>query len=206
MLKLPTHLVTLAALAACGVLLVARPAPAGIYIDVGNVRLLPDTPGQMVQLWLTTDAADRVGGCSFNAQIGDGGPDIGGTDGPVISAVDLETGTIFTGNNRGHTDINSLAQLAMYSIVTESGTVPAEGLLVTLTIDTTGFTTPGATWTLAIGQTLNGPTDFAPTPAIITDGTITLTPEPAAMTLLALGGIALLIRRRRGLVKLPPFD
>ena len=196
MSKRPTHLVAVAALAACVVLVAARPAPGGMYIDVGNVKLLPDTPGQTVAIWLTTDAADRVAGCNFNAEIGGAGPAFGGIDGPRITGVDLVTGTIFDGNNRGQTNLNSLGQLAMYSIVTDGGTVPAGGLLATLTIDTTGFTTPGSTWTLALGQTHNGPTDFAPDPAIITDGSIMLVPEPAAAALLGLGGLAMLIRRR----------
>jgi hypothetical protein len=196
MSRRPIHLVAVAALAACVVLLGARPAPGEIYIRVDNVKLLPDTPGQTVPVLLTTDAADRVAGCNFNVEIGGAGPDFGGVDGPRITGVDLVTGTIFDGNNRGQTNINSLGQLAMYSIVTEGGTVPAGGLLATLTIDTTGFTTPGTTWTLALGQTNNGPTNFAPDPAIITDCSIMLVPEPAAAALLGLGGLAMLIRRR----------
>ena len=196
MSKRPTHLVAVAALAACVVLLAARSAPGELYIRVDNVKLLPDTPGQAVAIWLTTDAADRVAGCNFNAEIGGAGPAFGGIDGPKITGVDLVTGTIFDGNNRRQTNINSLGQLAMYSIVTEGGTVPAGGLLATLTIDTTGFTTLGSTWTLALGQTNNGPTNFAPDLAIVTDGSIRLVPEPAAAALLALGGLALLFRRR----------
>jgi hypothetical protein len=196
MLKRPTHLAGLVALAACGVLLSALPAAAEIYIDVGKVMLRPDTPGQRVLVRLTTDAADRVAGCNFNAEIGDAGSAFGGIDGPAITAVDMEIGTIFAGNNRGQTDLGSLAQLATYSIVTDSGTVAAEGLLATLTIDTTGFTTPGATWKLELDHTLNGPTDFAPLHAIISDGTITLIPEPASMALLGCGALSLLVRRR----------
>jgi len=198
MLRRRTHLATLAALAAFGVLLAAGPAPAEIYIDVGNVRLLPDMPGQTVLIRVRTDADDRVAGCNFNAEIGRASSAFGGIDGPLITAVDMETGTIFAGNNRGQTNVGSLGQLAMYSIVTDSEAVPAGGLLATMTIDTTGFTTPGSTWTFALDQTLNGPTDFAPQSAIISDGSITLTPEPGAMTLLALGGLGLLVRRRRG--------
>lgn len=197
MLKHQRHLAAVAAFSAVVVLIAAGGASADMYIDVGNVMLLPDTPGQTVQIMVSTDAADMVGGCNLNAEIAGGGPAYGGVAGPVITAVDMEAGTIFAGNNTGQTDLGSLAQLATYSIVTTSGTVPADGLLVTLTIDTTGFTTPGSTWTLALGQTLNGLTDFAPTPAIISEGTIQLIPEPASLALMALAGAALLRRRRR---------
>ena len=182
--------------ALCGPL-AAKPARAAIFIDVGNIKLLPDTPGQAVQIHVTTDAADFIGGCNFNAQIGDGGSAFGGTDAPTITGVDLISGTIFDGNNRGQTDVGSGPQLATYTIVTGSGTVKADGLLATLTIDTTGYTTLGQTWALDLGQTLNGPTDFAPTAAIISDGTITLVPEPGVFAILAVGCLLLMIRRRR---------
>ncbi len=196
---MPKRTRNLAAIAAllAGVLIAATRAPAAIYIDVGDHLLLPNTPGQTVFITVSADAADAVAGCNFNAQIAGGGIAYGGQAGPAISAVDMETGTIFAGNNTGQSDLGSLAQLATLSIVTASGTVPADGLLATLTIDTTGLATPGATWPLELGQTLNGPTDFAPAPAVITEGTIQIIPEPTSLALLALPALALLRRRRR---------
>ncbi len=194
MLKQAKHL---AAIAAVVVLIAAGSVSADMYIDVGNHLLLPDTPGQTVRFMVSTDAGNTVGGCNFNAEIAGGGPAYGGELGPAITAVEMEAGTIFADNNTGQRDLGSLAQLATYSIVTTSGTVPADGLLATLTIDTTGFTTPGATWTLELGHTLNGTTDFAPAFVMITEGTLEIIPEPTSLALLPLAGLALLGRRRR---------
>ena len=196
-----------AALAIALAALAAAPAsaPATLYIHVGQINLLPDTPNQTAGIWVTTDSADQVGGCNFNAQVAGGGPELGGLDGPDITGVDLTSGTIFAGNHLAQTDLGSLAQLAMYSVVTQDGTVTADGLLASLTFDTTGFSAIGSTWALELSATHNGPTDFAPTGATITDGTIRIVPEPA--TLLSLTGACLAaggylrrrlrIRRRR---------
>lgn len=196
MLRQTRHIAAIAAVVGI-VLLAAGSVSADMYIDVGDHMLLPDTPGQIVRIMVSTDAGDMVGGCNLNAEIAGGGPAYGGEFGPAITAVDMEAETIFAGITEGATDIGSLAQLAICSIVTTGGTVLADGLLATLTIDTTGFTTPGSTWTLELGQTLNGPTDFAPAPAIISEGTIQLIPEPTTLALLGLSGLALLHRRRR---------
>lgn len=183
-------------LAVAFVLGVAQGASAGILINVGTHLLAPNTPGQTIQIFVSTTDANRIGGCNLNAQVDGAGPPYGGIAGPVITEANLVAGTIFAGNNSGQTDLGSVPMLAMYSIVTNSGTVEASGLLVTLTIDTTGYFTPGQTWTLQLGNTLNGATDFAPTAATIVDGSITLTPEPGTLALLGLGAAGLLRRRR----------
>ena len=167
--------------------------PISPVIDVGDHLLLPNTPGQQIQIGVTSDIL--IEGCNLNAQIGDGGPEASGTPAPVITLVDLENG-IFAGNNDGQWDLGSIPQLAMYSINTNSGGVFADGLLVTLTIDTTGFTFPGS-WPLQLQSTLNGSSDFATMPAEIIDGSITLVPEPATMSLIGLGGLTLLRRRKK---------
>jgi hypothetical protein len=170
----------------------AIPAPT---IVVGT-HIIDPANSATWQIPIYVTGGNAIGGCNFNAQIGDGGPaaGAGGTLGPVITSVDLEHG-IFLDRNDGQTDLGSIPQVGMYSITTSSGTVGADGLLATLTIDPTGFTS--GTWDLKLRDTFNGDTDFAPMPASITNGTITVTPEPATVTLLGLGALALIRRVRR---------
>lgn len=238
-------------------------------IDVGDHYLLPDTPGQQVQVWVTS--GDAVEGVNFNSQIGDG---LSG--GPVLQDIDLENGTIFEGNNTGQIDPEWLpgsvvrtftisntgdgdllltgippvtvegvnaddftvirqpdavihpgestsfdvefrplgsglrtATLVVPNndpdedpytfaiqgtgqegdiypqwegryIVTDTGTVAANGLLATITIDTTGLT--AGTWGLVLGpNNLNGSTDFAGAEAVITDGRIIINSAPVGV-------------------------
>lgn len=172
----------------------------GAAIVVGHHELYSNLPNQKIQLFVT--GGDAVEGLNFNLQIGDGGPDLGGlTSGPRITAVDLLTGTIFDGNNTGEQDPGSYPQLALRTTTTSTGTVSAQGLLATITIDTTGYFM--GTWPLSLSDTLNGPTDFAGHSAAITNGTLqvtTVVPEPslamfsAAVFLLPLGRR----RNRRG--------
>lgn len=168
-------------------MIVVGPGGAG-----GNYELRENTSGQWIEIIVSGGAP--VAGCNFNAQIGDGGP-----PGPIITGVDLEGSaanpTIFFGNSEPQNDLGSVPQLAMYSIITDSGTIFAEGVLARLEIDTTGFF-GDRTWPLALGATLNGPTDFAGLSADITDGGIHI-PEPASLALLLLGGSAVFARRTR---------
>lgn len=87
--------------------------------------------------------------------------------------------------------------LAHVRILTDSGTVSASsGLLATLCIDTTGI--DSGTYTLSLGNTLNGPTAFlantGEVPISITEGTLTVVPEPTGLALLATVFVPLLRR------------
>ena len=145
-------------------------------IDVDENRLLPDRTGQTVQIWVT--GAEQVSGLNFCVQIGDGGPELvdyglpPGIDGPSISAIDLQTDTIFGIENSTQIAGDSIPQVAFCSVFTNSGSVVASGLLATLTIDTTGFRS-GA-WDLVLSGVLGQSTDFAPDAISIINGTIYL--------------------------------
>jgi hypothetical protein len=148
-------------------------------ITVGNHTLLANTPNQKIQIFVSS-ASTLVQGTDVEVQIADGGPAAGGTVlGPKITNVDVLTGTIFATSNGGQTGSGSIVP-QVYEATTVAGTsVPASGLLATITIDTTGFN--GGTFSLSLGNTLNGSTDFTVIPAIVTDGSITITPPPVVV-------------------------
>jgi hypothetical protein len=153
-------------------------------ITVGEHVLAADTPGQSIKLKVT--GGTPVQGLNFNAQIGDGGPVVGGSAaGPVITATDVLTGTIFAANNTGQRDLGSLPQLTMAATTTRVGAVQAEGLLVTLTVDTTGFAS--GRWSLSLSNTFNGATDFAGVAAAISDGFIEVGPRLLNVEILSPG-------------------
>ncbi|MBN2022170.1 MAG: hypothetical protein JW809_05205 [Pirellulales bacterium] len=170
-------------LAVLAVLLVGLPLGSqAATIVVGTRYLAPDTPGQSLALYVT--GTDQVAGANLYAQIGDGGPELAdyglpaGTDGPSITAVDLKTGTIFQSLPGEPFDLGSIPQVALWGIALEEpGTyILADGLLATLTVDTTGFTS--GTWPLLLSGVLPGlggyDTDFAGVDAQITNGSIQL--------------------------------
>jgi len=145
-------------------------------IVVGTHVLEPDTPGQMIPIYVT--GGWPVQGLNFDIQVADGGPAAGGAiSGPAITAVDLLTDTIFAADNTGmRLDVEPPAgddpvpQQTYRGTSTAVGTVAADGLLAMVTIDTTGFVR-GA-WSLTISNTVNGSTDFAGLPASLVDGVI----------------------------------
>ncbi len=165
-------------------------------INVGTHQLQPNTAGQTIQLFVS--GGDAVAVVNFAAQIDGGGSAVpgGGVDvGPVFTNLDLLTGTIFATNNDGHSGVNIYPQLALSSTITASGSVAADGLLATLTLDTTGVSS--GDYAFLLSGTLNGDTDFALIHPTITNGTIHVTPEPATMALLGLGSLVVLRTRRR---------
>ncbi len=152
-------------------------------ILVGEHHLRPNQPNQTIQIFV--QGGQAVSGADLYAMIGDGGPELTqlglppGTDGPAITQVDLKTGSIFSSVPDEARDLGSIPQVANWTIAaTGGGTVAAEGLLVTLTIDTTGFLE--GTWSLTFGDILPehsfGPFDsgFAGKLAHIENGSITI--------------------------------
>jgi hypothetical protein len=167
---------------------------AGLVVNVGSHLLQPDQANQTITLNLT--GAVNLAGLDFRAQVEDG------ASGPKITGVDLVTGTLFAANNSGPGSLQGGSWTPYRSVTTSAGTVSGDGVLATLTVDTTGITS-GGTWSLLLSATANGPTEFLDgsvelIPATITDGSMTVVPEPASMAVvgsLLLGG-AWLIRRR----------
>jgi hypothetical protein len=157
----------------------------GPTIIVGNHTLLPNTAGQTIQIYVS--GGQMVDGIDIDMQLGDGGPELtqlgltAGTDGPAITNIDSVTGTIFASSSNAASFYSMLPQLASNytAIVSANGYVAADGLLMTVTIDTTGFTT--GTWDLLLSGVLpfiefggGHATTFDGLPIDITNGTITI--------------------------------
>ncbi len=160
-------------------------------IDVGPHNLLPNTANQQVQLFVT--GGDSIASEDFWFQIGDGGPDGPNhtINGPIITGVDLATGTIFNGM-----DVNILFALHDPQLwETGNGaasSVTANGLIATLTISTLGWNS--GTWGLSIFDTVKLPASYTNDSGSFffagSDGTISIIPEPATLTLLGVALIA----------------
>jgi len=170
------------------VLAAPLPAVAVPKVDVGTHYLQPDTPGQVVEIYVT--GGDLVQGINFYVMVANGGPEMEeygeiepgtGILGPAITDLDILTDTIFDGNNTGrwNTPDPTLRQVAIDGTTTLSGHVVAEGLLARVTLDTTGFHEGNFSFSLsAFGEQ----TDFAGVPIDITDGWLIIesgqTPPP----------------------------
>lgn len=176
---------------------------AATFIDVGNHLLLPNTPNQVVEIYVTGDA-DPIQGFNINAQIGNDPqtevtPVFAYGGGPGTSTI-IGLGTIFNFDNTGMAEYTYFPSLFQASTTTALPTsyVFADGLLATLIVDTTGFST--GTWPLILSETIGGFfTDWAgsqfppalgggPVPnPVITDGSITIVPEPSSIALAVIG-------------------
>ena len=155
-------------------------------IVVGEHILRANQPNQTIQVFVT--GGQQVAGAELFVMIGDGGPDLvelglpAGNAGPMLTNVDVKSKTIFSTIVDEPVDLGSFSQIANWSIAASAvnESVTANGLLATLTIDTTGFLE--GTWDLAFGEILPrhpfGPfnTGFAGTLSHIVNGSITVVP------------------------------
>lgn len=207
------------ALALAGIFGCATLSQAATQIDVGDHLLLPNSPNQKIEIFVT--GGDQIEGMNFNAQIGtDPEHAVGipvfqyeiGTHfsypGPNLSTL-LASGSVFAPPaGEYETDVTFFDTLWQSGALTPSGTVGASGLLATLYIDTTGVVAlQGTSWPLILSNTLGGPTNWAgsifngqevPNPIII-DGSITIVPEPSSIALAAFAAVgfcAVAVRRR----------
>jgi len=183
------------------VLGLAASSQAAPTIVVGNHNLLPTTD-QHIPINVTGIEPNTVYGIWFSVMINGGGPAYGGALGPVITALDFDSGpTIWVPPSApGHTElvlyIDPGGQLANGNFLITSGFVAADsGLVVTLTIDMSGFGFGVHTVDLfggAIEETFGG-TMFAEDSfaTSLTNGTITYVPEPNSLILgwFALAGL-----------------
>jgi len=180
------------------------------FMDLPDVSLLPNTPGQTFNVSIENDTGSgvQVTGIGFNLQVADGGTASSGSiNGPAITSVDIFSGTAFASNNNGQSGSGQIVpQVYQIGTLTHAGTVTIPtgiSKVATVTIDTTGFSS--GTFGLTL-DTLNGPTKYTTTgsdlfPALL-DGKITLAlvPEPyqfGAVTALALLGSGIWRKCRR---------
>ncbi len=188
-------------------------------IDIGTHELLENTPGQPIQISVIPgNPPELIAGMNLRAQVADGGPQLpppltGSIDGPkfelfspTTTPADLETGTIWTISplltNPVVADGRQVVVAGVMLGGADGTTVPADGLLMTLFVDTTGFFHGDSRepWDLLLEGTVGDDTellasDGTPIGVTILRGAITLVPEPSTigMLLAVLAGGSLLV-------------
>ena len=181
-----TLLASMVILAVCGM------ASAAITVTAGTPTVGQGT-AETFQILISTDAADKVTGTDLYVQIGTGQTgDITLVTCPLIA--DAET---YADGDGWGSDYYGVVQFG--ELVSNPANDPvANGILATVTIDTSAVAV--GTYDLVIASTVLGDSAMYQTSgsAVITfvDGDLEVTPEPATLSVLALGGLALLRRRR----------
>lgn len=168
-------------------------------INVGTHNLAPNEANQVILVNVT--GTDMVAGFNLKAQIGAG---LTPGDQPIFQSIDFSGGMwdAYSFTTIGDGPIPGHEQLADFSVMFNgiSDKIAANGLVVTMLIDTRGFVS--GNFPLMFASTEHGiDSDFldpdgASISADITNGTIHITPEPVTMSLLGLGGLTLLRRKR----------
>jgi autotransporter-associated beta strand protein len=147
-------------------LLAAANAPVSAALPVvvsSTSNLLPNSPNQLVQFFIT--GTDAIAAHSLSIQVNTG------TSGPTLTSInptnaeDPFAGTIFAGNNLGQLESGILTsgtyahRLAIIATLTDHATVTDNGILVSLLVSTApGDTSP---FTINLLNTANGNSYFA---------------------------------------------
>lgn len=170
-------------------------------ITVGDHDIAPDAITE-IQILIERELTDPdLFGVSLALQITEGTV----LSGPAIESVDMISGTIFAANNNGGQDVGSNLdppQHAFWEVQVDNNllvplTIPANGLLATVRVNAIGLT-ERQTYNLTASSFLaNGVTTQSllidnnadPVVPMVNDGTITVTPEPFALTLWAVSSL-----------------
>jgi len=182
-------------------------AASGAFITVGDHELTPNADNQFIPIRVT--GGEAVDSLDFYVRIDDGlSPSP--LPAPTVTAVDLvgtsSTPTIFYSNHTPPNDLDPANEYPYYegwTVTTTSGTVPADGLVALVNLDTRGVY--GGSWDLILKDPAHVATDFPGVPLSVTDGRVWIAggavPEPSAVlvwSLLSLAGFGLGRRRRAG--------
>lgn len=110
-----------------------------LEIDLGHQIVVPNMAGQKLAIYVT--GGELVNGIVLSVAINGGGKDVGGTPGPVITDIDVDAGPTIWNGPMGHNkpSVFNGGQLWNINFLTRSGYVAADGLVATLTVDTTGY-------------------------------------------------------------------
>lgn len=169
--------------------LVGSSASAAVFINVGNPVILPERAEQKIAITISNDGPPLdLGGLALLVQVADGGPAFGGSiSGPSIDGVDLLNGTPFEGKNLGgqFPAIDNTPQRQFWNVLGVGATLATGSgqLLATISFDSTGFSS--GTWDLSLAFSSGATTRLVdpegdPIDVSITNGTLTVVPEPAA--------------------------
>ena len=173
-------------------------ASATPIIDVGTHNLVGNSTNQVVEIYAT--GTDMVTAFNLRAQIGADGA--AASAAPIFNSIDFSGGIWDASAYTVTGDIIGDGKYTQMSVAfNPAAEVAADGLIATLVINTSGFTA-SESFDLKLSSSgigsdsifvITGGDELA---ATITNGTIII-PEPATLSLLALGGLALIRRRRR---------